>query len=262
MYRPHQRVLEYIESLPGFPALNVLELGCGDGILMEKINQKGVCTVGTTYLAREQDYIRCRDYPSSIKIVEGVDLNGKFPFDDHSFDVVYSTEVIEHLECHANFIAESARVLKPGGWFIMTAPNTSRLASRIHYALTGLLETNRQLIPWDEDFQKLYAYHHRCIDFSVFHWLLWKQGIRIVELRESWISWSSRITYLFAPMIRFSASKLAFHRKGVNEGDPAPSAEDSVGRQDMLKWLNSRCGLLSGHWCILARKLGELPLKK
>jgi len=42
---------------------------------------------------------------------------------DESYDIVVSVEVLEHVEQDELFISEVARVLKPGGTFIMTTPN-------------------------------------------------------------------------------------------------------------------------------------------
>jgi SAM-dependent methyltransferase len=40
-----------------------------------------------------------------------------------SFDVVNATEVLEHVEEDERFVANVARVLKPGGHFVMSTPN-------------------------------------------------------------------------------------------------------------------------------------------
>jgi ubiquinone/menaquinone biosynthesis C-methylase UbiE len=44
------------------------------------------------------------------------------PFEDKIFDVVWSTEVIEHLYHVQRYLHEINRVLKPNGLFILTAP--------------------------------------------------------------------------------------------------------------------------------------------
>lgn len=46
----------------------------------------------------------------------------KMPFEDGSFDVVISTEVLEHVPDPAHYLAEVKRVLKPGGVFFFTVP--------------------------------------------------------------------------------------------------------------------------------------------
>lgn len=48
----------------------------------------------------------------------------RMSFDDASFDVVVASEVLEHIEpaTRAEVLAEVARVLTPGGWFIGSVP--------------------------------------------------------------------------------------------------------------------------------------------
>jgi 2-polyprenyl-3-methyl-5-hydroxy-6-metoxy-1,4-benzoquinol methylase len=45
------------------------------------------------------------------------------PFPDASFDVVVMREVIEHFKKPADAVREVARLLKPGGYFVLTTPN-------------------------------------------------------------------------------------------------------------------------------------------
>jgi 2-polyprenyl-3-methyl-5-hydroxy-6-metoxy-1,4-benzoquinol methylase len=47
----------------------------------------------------------------------------EIPFDDGWFDVVLSTEVIEHTPDPEGALAELARVVRPGGCLLVTAPN-------------------------------------------------------------------------------------------------------------------------------------------
>lgn len=49
--------------------------------------------------------------------------NGQLPFDDNSFDVIFSDYVLEHVEMPMEFLAEVRRVLKPGGRYFFRTPN-------------------------------------------------------------------------------------------------------------------------------------------
>ncbi len=44
------------------------------------------------------------------------------PFEDHTFDCILSTEVLEHCYDFKRYIEENMRVLKPGGYFFFTVP--------------------------------------------------------------------------------------------------------------------------------------------
>ncbi len=47
--------------------------------------------------------------------VSNFNLNGRWSFPDDRFDVVFSSQVIEHLHNTRIFVEETYRVLKPGG---------------------------------------------------------------------------------------------------------------------------------------------------
>ena len=61
----------------------------------------------------------------------------RFPFDDATFDLVTCCEVIEHLtENPVHALAEIHRVLRPGGWLVLSTPNAAR-AGNIASLLRG-----------------------------------------------------------------------------------------------------------------------------
>jgi SAM-dependent methyltransferase len=66
-----------------------------------------------------------------------VDANQRLPFDDASFDLVWCSEVIEHLENPAFSLSELRRVTKPGGLLLLTTPNSYAWLFRF-IALFGL----------------------------------------------------------------------------------------------------------------------------
>jgi len=61
-----------------------------------------------------------------------VDLNGeKIPASDESFDLVSSFGVLEHLIYFDNFFRESFRVLRKGGYLLISMPNLGSYINRI-----------------------------------------------------------------------------------------------------------------------------------
>jgi len=87
----------------------LLDVGCGRGDFLNGFKSCGLEAFGADH------------DPSGAKVAPDVvvrhaDLEkGEFPFADNTFDVVFSKSVIEHLSDPVNFIAETRRVLKPGG---------------------------------------------------------------------------------------------------------------------------------------------------
>lgn len=56
----------------------------------------------------------------------------KFPFHQGSFDLVLMTEIIEHLTVNPRvYLSEVKRVLKPGGYLLITTPNAVHLKNRM-----------------------------------------------------------------------------------------------------------------------------------
>lgn len=52
-------------------------------------------------------------------------LNNKFNFNNNFFDVIHANRVIEHLYKSDNFISEIFRILKPGGYVVISTENAS-----------------------------------------------------------------------------------------------------------------------------------------
>jgi 2-polyprenyl-3-methyl-5-hydroxy-6-metoxy-1,4-benzoquinol methylase len=52
-------------------------------------------------------------------------LNDAFPFEEDSFDLVHGNQVIEHVKDVDHFVAETIRILKPGGVAIISTENGS-----------------------------------------------------------------------------------------------------------------------------------------
>jgi SAM-dependent methyltransferase len=56
----------------------------------------------------------------------------RFPFEDSSFDCVIFCEIVEHLLLSADFpTSEIMRILKPGGYVVVSTPNAARLANLV-----------------------------------------------------------------------------------------------------------------------------------
>jgi len=95
-----------------------LDLGCRDGYWSKKLEELGY---EVTAADIESDYPKC----------QFINANKTFPFSDNRFDLVWSTEVIEHLENPEFSLSEMKRILKPGGKIILTTPNSDVWLFRI-----------------------------------------------------------------------------------------------------------------------------------
>ena len=100
------------------PKCTVLDLGAGAGIV-EQMNFKGlaahVCGIDLDERVVENAYLD-----------EGKVAGGEaIPYPDNSFDLIFSDNVLEHLDHPEAVFLEVARVLKPGGKFFFKTPNKS-----------------------------------------------------------------------------------------------------------------------------------------
>lgn len=95
----------------------VLDVGCGRGDLLHVFAKVGLSSEGLDL----QPYDPALTKGLSIKYAN-FEID-RFPFDDNSFDVVFSKSVIEHLHKPDNFLKEIRRVLKPGGRVIIMTPD-------------------------------------------------------------------------------------------------------------------------------------------
>jgi SAM-dependent methyltransferase len=94
----------------------VLELGCGTGILARRL-----LDFGNTVTGLDISETAIAQLPSEIKGV--VATLPDIPLPDGSFDVVVATETLEHIENHQACVAEAVRVLRPGGRAYFAVPD-------------------------------------------------------------------------------------------------------------------------------------------
>jgi SAM-dependent methyltransferase len=118
-----------------------------------------------------------------LPIDSGVDLHAPLPYPDAAYDVVILSEVVEHLFSFIPVVREAGRVLKPGGFLILSTPNLARLHSRWHYFWTGAHKLIRRRVGWDISADDFYAYHVNPLDFPVFHTVLFQTGMEVRSLR-------------------------------------------------------------------------------
>lgn len=244
--------LRELRNIPNHTALSYLELGCGDGFILERLRRDGVKNLkGTTYRSRTEDYIRGRDYPEAIDdcIVGGIDLNKPLPFGNAEFDVVYTTEVIEHVEGHRMFITEAARVLKPGGWFIITTPNVHRILSRLDFFLSGTHRSKMELLPHTTPVDWMEQWHQRCADFPLLHYLMWRGGLRVERIVETEVRTPSRWALMLRPVLAGPTRKAVYRHV-------RPDADDRAGKDDLYRWMMHPALLSSEQMCVVARKTG------
>jgi ubiquinone/menaquinone biosynthesis C-methylase UbiE len=102
----------------------VLDLGCGAGDLTAELQTHAASLVGVDVAEAALRRARVRHPGLSFLLAE---IGGRLPLEDNSFDVVWSSEVIEHVPDTARWMSEVRRVLRPGGRLLLTTPSHGRL---------------------------------------------------------------------------------------------------------------------------------------
>jgi ubiquinone/menaquinone biosynthesis C-methylase UbiE len=102
----------------------VLDLGCGDGWMTAELAAHGAVPTGIEIASAAIDRARRHHPELEFRLAEA---NGELPLPDNGFDVVWASEVIEHVADTARWLSEARRVLRPGGRLLLTTPNHSRL---------------------------------------------------------------------------------------------------------------------------------------
>jgi 2-polyprenyl-3-methyl-5-hydroxy-6-metoxy-1,4-benzoquinol methylase len=100
----------------------LLDLGCGTGWFSRRARARGADVVSVDLGSGLLKQVLAK---ARVRPVAGNAL--ALPFRDASFDVVVSSEMIEHTTDPAQAVREMARVLKPGGPLALTCPNRAWL---------------------------------------------------------------------------------------------------------------------------------------
>lgn len=149
---------------------NILDLGCGNGRLVKlfkdlRINYTGIDISPNLINEAKQDF--GENSKQKFMIGNALDL----PFEDNSFDKVYSIAFLHHIpskKMRIQVMDEIKRVLKPDGLLLLTVWNLRQKKFRkfiyqnILNKLTGKSDMDffDALIPWRRDGEPIYRYCH------------------------------------------------------------------------------------------------------
>lgn len=128
-----QKIFKTIARLSGrtSPAAHsVLNVGIGNGLLETLLVHGGFQTFS---LDPSENAIRAVAEKLGVEHARfQVGSCAAMAFEDHAFDYVVMSEVIEHLDepTLSSAMAELRRVLKPGGYFIGTCPDNEDIAAK------------------------------------------------------------------------------------------------------------------------------------
>jgi len=125
-----QEILTLTQSLQLQKNPRILDIGCGTGSLIKTLKEKII----------DGEFHGC-DYTNFTKNTEfnffQQDCNLDFAESIGQFDLIISSEVIEHLENARHFLREICKRLNPNSHVILSTPNIESFTSIISFILRG-----------------------------------------------------------------------------------------------------------------------------
>jgi cyclopropane fatty-acyl-phospholipid synthase-like methyltransferase len=182
-------VLKRVPTLGLPPGANVLDTPCGgSAALTLALIEKGFQAIGADVDPEAETRLG--------NAFTKVDLNAALPWPEQSFDAIFSTEGIEHLENHFSFLREMCRILKPGGILVLTTPNVTALRSRVRFLGSGFF--GRDSRPLNES-SRHPLHHIGLATFPELRYELHMSGFRLMEVSHTHIKAVSYLYAVYAP---------------------------------------------------------------
>lgn len=155
LLNPKKSILqaEILQKYISLKGKTVLEIGSGLGVnhIIWSKNYNADC-----YGIEPQEAGFDGSYEISRELIKKNDLDEtriinalgeNIPFNDNYYDIIYSTNVLEHVQCPEQVIKEALRVLKPGGIMQIVYPNYHSFFDG-HYGIFHPPVLFKSFFPW------------------------------------------------------------------------------------------------------------------
>lgn len=110
-------------DLTPFDGLDLLDIGCGGGLITEPMARLGANVTGIDASPQNIDVATAHAAQSGLVIDYRCDSAEALAEQGRQFDVVLALEIIEHVADRALFVASCAALVKPGGVLILSTLN-------------------------------------------------------------------------------------------------------------------------------------------
>lgn len=129
----------------------VLDVGCQNGAWLVALGRAGARPTGIDVVAPAVEAARIRTAAHGVTARAEVGSACEMPFATGEFDVVASSDVLEHVPDKVAMLHECVRVLRPGGLLVLVAPirfSVKHLRSDPHYGHPGISVLPGQVAGW------------------------------------------------------------------------------------------------------------------
>ena len=128
-FRPLHQInplrLDWIHSLAHLSGKNVLDVGCGGGILTDAMARAGANALGIDLATKSLRVAQLHALEAQTPRVQyrEISAEGLAAEQPGSFDVVTCMEMLEHVPDPAAIVRACATLVKPGGWVFFSTLN-------------------------------------------------------------------------------------------------------------------------------------------
>jgi ubiquinone/menaquinone biosynthesis C-methylase UbiE len=195
----------------------ILDVGCGTGHLAAELARRGYDTWGTDLSAGMVEYART-NYNQDRYQVGDIE---KIPFPENFFDGIVCLGVVEYLANDDAALSEMHRVLRPGGFAVITTPSSvcpffylDRALVRTRFAIRPAIGMVRRMMggtqPPAQPFPKV---QHRRYRKGSWAKLMRSHGLQL----DDWVchAWGCYAVERFFPQGAFCRASDKFARNGL-----------------------------------------------
>ena len=116
--------LEFIEKHHTIENQNILDIGCGGGILSESLAQKGAEVTGIDLAEEVLTIAKLHGLDSGVKVdYQLIAAEEYAEAHANQHDIVTCMEMLEHVPDPGSIIQAAAKTVKPGGWVFFSTLN-------------------------------------------------------------------------------------------------------------------------------------------
>ncbi|MEM9049852.1 MAG: bifunctional 2-polyprenyl-6-hydroxyphenol methylase/3-demethylubiquinol 3-O-methyltransferase UbiG [Pseudomonadota bacterium] len=132
--------LAWFDQFLDWKGADILDLGAAGGFMSEALHDRGARVTGIDPAAQAIAAATAHARQTGRETIRyDVGVGEALPYQDRRFDAVVCVDVLEHVTDLAKVLAETARVLKPGGWFLFDTINRNPLARLVTVTLAERL---------------------------------------------------------------------------------------------------------------------------
>ena len=203
-FRPLHQInplrLDWIKSLVPLQGQDVVDIGCGGGILTDAMARSGARALGVDLASKSLKVAQLHALEAQTPHVRYQEISAEALATERpaSFDVVTCMEMLEHVPDPASIVRACATLVKPGGWVFFSTLN--RNAKSFLFAILGAEYVLNLLPRGTHEYAKFIRPSELVRDCRAAG-LEWKQsrGMQYNPLTRSyWMSQDTSVNYLVA----------------------------------------------------------------